>query len=105
MTRVFFACMLWIAAASAAADDLPFTNIFCQSAESRSELYRIYDEQRDMFTDALAASLDSGQCIWKDYGEETKLNVLYRFNETQVMVSAVFDDITWYAVTFNEYVE
>ena len=104
MTRALVICALLISA-SAKADDKPFTNIFCQSTEIRSELYRIYDEQREQFTNALAATLDGGQCVWKDYGDETELKVLYRFNETQVMVSAEFDETTWYAVTFNEYVE
>ena len=92
-------------AVSSSADENYFTNIFCESPEIRGDLYRVYDKQRTEFLEALETSLASGECVWKDYGVDTKLTALYKIDETQVMVSAVFDGVTLYAVTFNEYVE
>ncbi|MEM7195220.1 MAG: hypothetical protein AAF402_09735 [Pseudomonadota bacterium] len=87
------------------ASENSFTNIFCKTAEIRSDLYDQYENDRDNFLETLADILAAGDCEWKDYGADTKLTRLYQFNEEQAMVSAEFDGTLWYAVTFNEYVE
>lgn len=87
----------------ASADENSFRNIFCKSAEIRSDLYRIYEKNKEEFVDALNTSLGSGDCVWKDYGLDKKLTTVYRFNDTQTMTSAEFDGETLYSITFNEY--
>ena len=57
------------------------------------------------FEDELATKITAGECAWKEYSSDTELIFLYQFNDTEVMISAVFNEITMYAVTYNEYIK
>ena len=103
LIKLLFVFSLLTAASATAQEKTEYTNLFCTTAEIRSDLYTTYEQDLTQFPNELATRLAAGDCFWKDYDADTELTILYPYNDELTMVSAVFDGVTLFTVTFSKY--